>query len=54
MAAAVLLVDDDDRVLIVRPTYRPGWDLPGGVVEQDEWACHDDCVSRRWTMIDLP
>ncbi|MBL7490727.1 NUDIX hydrolase [Frankia sp. AgB1.9] len=36
MAAAVVLVDDDDRVLLVRPTYRPGWDLPGGVVEQDE------------------
>nr|WP_307874220.1 NUDIX hydrolase [Frankia sp. AgB1.8] len=36
MAAAVVLVDDDDRVLIARPTYRPGWDLPGGVVEQDE------------------
>nr|WP_041259534.1 NUDIX hydrolase [Pseudofrankia inefficax] len=36
MAAAVILVDDADRVLIVRPTYRPGWDLPGGVVEQDE------------------
>jgi 8-oxo-dGTP pyrophosphatase MutT (NUDIX family) len=36
MAAAVVLVDDDDRVLIVRPTYRPGWDLPGGVVEQEE------------------
>jgi len=36
MAAAVVLVDDEDRVLLVRPTYRPGWDLPGGVVEQDE------------------
>jgi 8-oxo-dGTP pyrophosphatase MutT (NUDIX family) len=36
MAAAVMLVDGDDRVLLVRPSYRPGWDLPGGVVGQDE------------------
>lgn len=36
MAAASVLVDDDGRVILVRPTYRPGWDLPGGVVEQDE------------------
>ncbi|MBL7502183.1 NUDIX hydrolase [Frankia sp. CNm7] len=36
MAAAVVLVDDDGQVLLVRPTYRRGWDLPGGVVEEDE------------------
>lgn len=36
MAAAAVLVDEDGRVLLVRPTYRPGWDLPGGVVEADE------------------
>jgi 8-oxo-dGTP pyrophosphatase MutT (NUDIX family) len=36
MAAATVLVDDRDQVLLVCPTYRPGWDLPGGVVEQDE------------------
>jgi 8-oxo-dGTP diphosphatase len=36
MAAAAIFLDDDDRVLLVRPTYRPGWDLPGGVVEADE------------------
>ncbi|WP_026239259.1 NUDIX domain-containing protein [Parafrankia discariae] len=36
MAAGVLFVDGAGRVLLVRPTYRPGWDLPGGVVEADE------------------
>ncbi|MCL9797882.1 NUDIX hydrolase, partial [Frankia sp. AgKG'84/4] len=28
--------DDEVKVLLVCPNYRPGWDLPGGVVEQDE------------------
>ncbi len=28
--------DDGAKVLLVCPNYRPGWDLPGGVVEQDE------------------
>ncbi|MEX5710698.1 MULTISPECIES: NUDIX hydrolase [unclassified Parafrankia] len=36
MAAGVLFVDGAGRVLLVCPTYRPGWDLPGGVVEADE------------------
>jgi 8-oxo-dGTP pyrophosphatase MutT (NUDIX family) len=36
MAAAAIIVDDQGQVLLVRPTYRPGWDLPGGVVEADE------------------
>ena len=36
MAAGVLYVDDQDRVLIVEPTYRDHWNLPGGVVEANE------------------
>ncbi|MCM3887615.1 NUDIX hydrolase [Frankia sp. R82] len=36
MGAACLLLDGQGRLLLVKPTYRPGWDLPGGVVEQDE------------------
>ncbi len=31
-----LLRDTDDRVLLCRLTYKPEWDLPGGVVEVDE------------------
>ncbi|MGP3976112.1 NUDIX domain-containing protein [Streptomyces sp. 8N114] len=36
VAAGILLFDDRDRVLLVDPTYKPGWEFPGGVVEQGE------------------
>ncbi len=36
VAAGVLLFDEDDRVLLVDPTYKPGWEFPGGVVEAGE------------------
>ncbi|MHA6764370.1 NUDIX hydrolase [Streptacidiphilus sp. PAMC 29251] len=36
LAAAVLLFDDQDRVLLVDPVYKPGWEFPGGVVEDGE------------------
>ncbi|MDN5919942.1 MAG: NUDIX hydrolase [Pseudonocardia sp.] len=33
----MLITDPDDaRVLIVNPTYKPRWELPGGAVEADE------------------
>ena len=36
MAAAVRFVDRAGRTLIVKPTYRDVWLLPGGVVEAEE------------------
>ncbi|WP_328316078.1 NUDIX hydrolase [Streptomyces sp. NBC_00388] len=36
LAAGVLLFDEQDRVLLVDPTYKPGWEFPGGVVESGE------------------
>ncbi len=36
LAAGVLLFDAFDRVLLVDPTYKPGWEFPGGVVEHGE------------------
>ena len=30
MAACALFRDEDGRVLLVDPTYKPTWDLPGG------------------------
>ncbi|AXE25239.1 ATP/GTP-binding protein [Streptomyces globosus] len=36
VASGVLLFDDADRVLLVDPTYKAGWEFPGGVVEPGE------------------
>ncbi|MEU5050308.1 NUDIX domain-containing protein [Streptomyces sp. NPDC021096] len=36
LASGVLLFDEHDRVLLVDPTYKPGWEFPGGVVEPGE------------------
>lgn len=40
MAAGVLFHAPDDRVLLVEPSYKPNWEIPGGAVEADEspWA----------------
>jgi 8-oxo-dGTP pyrophosphatase MutT (NUDIX family) len=32
----MLLTDPDGRVLVVKPTYKPRWELPGGAVENGE------------------
>lgn len=36
MATCVLFFDEGDRLLVVKPTYRKDWLLPGGTVERDE------------------
>lgn len=36
LAAGVLLHSADGRAALVEPTYKPDWDIPGGVVEIDE------------------
>ncbi|MFD9720853.1 NUDIX domain-containing protein [Streptomyces sp. NPDC059076] len=40
LAAGVLLFDEEGRVLLVDPTYKPGWEFPGGVVERGEAPAH--------------
>jgi 8-oxo-dGTP pyrophosphatase MutT (NUDIX family) len=35
-AATMLLTDPAGRVLVVKPTYKPRWELPGGAVEEGE------------------
>ncbi|GAT71259.1 NUDIX hydrolase [Planomonospora sphaerica] len=46
-SACMLLTDEHDRVLLVKPNYRPYWAIPGGVVEAGE-APHE-CVTREIT-----
>ena len=36
VASGVLFFDAEGRILLVRPSYKPGWDLPGGYVESGE------------------
>jgi ADP-ribose pyrophosphatase YjhB (NUDIX family) len=36
VAADVLIRDEAGRILLVDPTYKEGWDLPGGMVEANE------------------
>jgi 8-oxo-dGTP pyrophosphatase MutT (NUDIX family) len=36
IGAGALFVDESDRVLLVEPTYKDYWELPGGAVEADE------------------
>ena len=45
--AAMLLTDVAGRLLLVKPTYKPGWEVPGGMVERNE-APHD-AVARELT-----
>lgn len=45
-AAAALLLDDLGRMVLVKPTYKEGWFLPGGVIEEGESplaACRREC-----------
>lgn len=36
MAAGVLFLNESAQVLLVEPTYKQHWEIPGGIVERDE------------------
>jgi 8-oxo-dGTP diphosphatase len=36
MAAGCLFFDQQGLVLLVKPTYKPNWEIPGGIVELNE------------------
>ncbi|WP_412747594.1 NUDIX domain-containing protein [Krasilnikovia sp. M28-CT-15] len=42
-AAALITATGTDHVLLVKPTYRDGWSLPGGYVEATEYP-HNTCA----------
>lgn len=44
MGAGVLIRDTAGRVLLVEPTYKETWELPGGATEADESPAH--CAAR--------
>jgi NUDIX domain len=49
MAAGALFRDEGGRVLLVDPTYKPAWDLPGRAVEKEESpqaACRRDRMTK--------
>lgn len=35
-AAGALFLDEAGRVLLVEPTYKPNWEIPGGMIEHGE------------------
>lgn len=43
VGAGALVVDGERRVLLVKPTYKEGWEVPGGTVETGESA-RDACA----------
>jgi 8-oxo-dGTP diphosphatase len=46
-AACALLRDIEGRILLVKPTYKAGWFLPGGIIEAAESplaACRRECA----------
>jgi 8-oxo-dGTP diphosphatase len=40
VAADVIVRDENERLLLVNPTYKPDWDLPGGMAEANEPPIH--------------
>jgi len=36
MGAGCLFFDEQNRVMLVKPTYKPDWEIPGGIVELNE------------------
>ncbi|MBX3010170.1 MAG: NUDIX hydrolase [Caldilineaceae bacterium] len=36
VAAGAFFLDEEQRILLVNPTYKPQWEIPGGMVEESE------------------
>ena len=44
VSAGALIFDQKARLLILRPTYKTGWTIPGGVMEADGESPWEACV----------
>jgi 8-oxo-dGTP pyrophosphatase MutT (NUDIX family) len=42
-SAGALLRDDEGRILILKPTYKSGWTVPGGQLEEDGESPWEGC-----------
>ncbi|MDQ1361219.1 MAG: 8-oxo-dGTP diphosphatase [Acidimicrobiaceae bacterium] len=55
-SAGALLFDRDDRLLIVKPNYKSGWTIPGGMMEADgetPWeACRREVVEETGLIVE--
>jgi ADP-ribose pyrophosphatase YjhB (NUDIX family) len=47
-AAGALIFDSAGRLLILKPTYKSGWTIPGGVMEADGETPWDACRREVW------
>ncbi len=43
MSAGALFFDEQGRLLIVNPTYKPPWEIPGGIIEENE-SPREGCI----------
>ncbi len=43
MSAGALFFDEQGRLLIVNPTYKPPWEIPGGIIEANE-SPREGCI----------
>lgn len=43
MSSGAVLLDEDGRLLILKPTYKKGWTIPGGIVEKNGESPWDAC-----------
>lgn len=43
VSAGAILLDDAGGVLILKPTYKSGWTIPGGIMEPDGESPWDAC-----------
>ena len=48
VSCGALLFDERDRLLILDPSYKSGWTIPGGVMEADGESPWDGAVVRCW------